>query len=151
MQADGTEEPQAVPVVAAPGGAVVPVLQITGDPYPVAAILAGNPENGYSPVNGNAIIEVFAVEPPTVAQLPNGRVLQLTNFRRSDTYQPGMSLDLQRVLFIASADPLGTNPSKQCQIFSIDRLGSDVRQVTFFNTSGGTRRNCEDYASPGCT
>jgi hypothetical protein len=151
VNADGTEEPKAVPVVALPGGAVVPVFQITGDPYPAVATLPGIPENGFSNVAGNVIIEVFVVEPPGTVQLPEGRVLQLTNFGRSDTYSPAMSVDWQRVLFNASDDPLGTNPSKQCQIFSIDRLGGDLRQLTFVTASGGTRRNCEDFTSPGCT
>ena len=151
VKADGREEPVAVPVVALPGGTVVPVLQITGDPYPAVATVPGIPENGFSNVAGNTILELFVVEPPGTAELPEGRVLQLTNFGRSDTYSPGLSIDWQRVLFHASDDPLGTNPSKQCQIFSIDRLGSDVRQLTFFDAADGQRRNCEDSASPGCT
>ena len=151
VAADGKEEPQAVPVVALPGGTVLPVFQITGLAYSIAATVPGVPENGPANFAGNTIIEVFVVEPPDTAQLPEGRVLQLTNYGRSDTYQPGMSADGQRVVFIASTNDLGTNPSNQCQMFSIDRLGNDLRQLTFFSSSGNTRRNCQDYASPGCT
>jgi len=150
VNADGTEEPVAVPVVALPGGAVVPVFQITGQAYPVTAKMPGIPEKGSGGgIVGNAISEVFVVEPPDSALLPEGRVLQLTNFRRSDTYLPHMSG--QHVLFNASTNGLGTNPSNQCQIFSIDRLGSDLRQLTFFSASGDTPRDCYDYRSPGCT
>ena len=151
VPADGTEEPQAVPVVALPGGGVVPVFQITGQPYAAEATLPGIPENGSSNLAGNMISEVFVIEPPDTAQLPGGRVLQLTKFGRSDTQQPAMSADGQRVVFVASTSKLGTNPSDQCQMFSIDRLGSDLRQLTFLSASGDTRRNCQDYASPGCT
>ena len=60
-------------------------------------------------------------------------VLQLTNFRRVDTLNPTLSADGQRVFFSASADPLGTNPTENCQIFSIDRTGGDLRQLTDFH------------------
>ena len=152
VAADGTEEPQPVQTVAL-GGAVVPVFQITGEAYPAAATVPGIPVGGPGGIAGNSITEVFVIEPPDTAQLPGGRVLQLTNYHRSDTYNPGMSNDGQRVLFQASANPteLGTNPSNQCQLFSIDRLGSDLRQLTFLPAAGDKRRNCQDYAAPGCT
>ena len=57
-------------------------------------------------------------------------LLQLTNFRRIDTRDGGVDVDSQHVYFSASADPRGTNSSENCQIFSIDRLGTDLRQLT---------------------
>jgi hypothetical protein len=37
---------------------------------------------------------------------------------------------------------LGTNPSGNCQVFSIDRLGSDLRQLTNFRESEHSRVGC---------
>ena len=151
VKADGTEEPRAVETVASPGGAVVPIFQITGAPYATAAIVPGIPENGTSYSAGNNISEAFVIEPPDSALLPEGRVLQLTNYGRSDTYFVRMGNDGQPVFFIASENPLGTNPSAQCQWFSIDRLGGNLRQLTFFDIVGDRRRNCQDTAAPGCS
>lgn len=66
---------------------------------------------------------------------PN-RLLQLTRFGRSDTH-PGPSLNTgNRVFFTASvdgsADGFGHNPQKACQLFSIDRFGGRLRQLTTF-------------------
>ena len=88
---------------------------------------------------------------PDAAQRLETRVLQLTNFGRSETGNARITTDRQRVLFYASADPLGTNPSNQCQWFSIDRLGGDLRQLTSFAAAGERGRNCEDLRAPGCT
>jgi hypothetical protein len=59
--------------------------------------------------------------------LDGERVLQLTNFRAAGT---NMSADGQRVFFHTAADPLGTNPCHDPNIFSTDRNGGDLRQVT---------------------
>lgn len=64
-------------------------------------------------------------------------VLQLTNFKRSDTFAqtyraPG------RVLFTASANPFGTNPDETCQVFSMSALGGGIHQLTRFHGGGGT-------------
>ena len=151
VKADGTEEPKPVQTLALPGGAVVPIFQITSEPYATAALVPGTPENGPSSIAGNNIIETFVIEPPESAVLPEGRVLQLTNYGRSDTYLVRMGIDGQHVFFVASENPLGTNPSEQCQWFSIDRLGGDLRQLTFFEMVGDRRRNCLDAAAPGCS
>jgi hypothetical protein len=60
------------------------------------------------------------------------RLLQLTNFRRPDTSRVFLTPDGRRAFLRASADPLGTNPSGTCQLFSIDTLGAHLRQVTHF-------------------
>lgn len=134
LNADGGPDgaPQAVPLVPLPGGTLVPVFEITGEP----SALFGE----FPPANGGDVIrEVFLVEPRGD---PSGepRVLQLTNYRRSDTFAPSMSLDRQRVFFISSADPLGTNPQQLRQWFSVDRLGGGLRQVTALERLGG--RDC---------
>ena len=151
VKADGTEEPAPVQTLALPDGAVVPILQITGAPYATAALVPGIPENGPSANVGNSISETFVIEPPDSALLPSGRVLQLTNYGRSDTYFQRMGIDGQHVFFVASENPLGTNPANQCQWFSIDRLGGDLRQLTLFEMVGDRHRNCQDAGAPGCS
>jgi hypothetical protein len=150
-KADGTAEPEPVQTVALPDGTLIPIFQITGEPYVTAAIVPGIPENGPSANAGNNISEAFVIEPPDSALLSGGRVLQLTNYGRSDTYFERMGIDGQHVFFVASENPLGTNPSEQCQWFSIDRLGGDLRQLTSFEMVGDRRRNCLDAAAPGCS
>ena len=59
-------------------------------------------------------------------------VLQLTTLGRSDTAGGSPTRDGQRVIFIASANPFETNPSHNCQLFSIGRLGAGLRQLTRF-------------------
>lgn len=142
VKADGTEEPRPVPVVALPSGALVPVFEITGaEPY--ASVIR-------VPVNGGIGQEAFVIEPGSVTLGREPRVLQLTNY--GDAGQARMTTDRQRVVFITQADPLGTNPSNQCQWFSIDRLGSALRQLTSF--SAGSEPACDcglpPCAAPGC-
>ena len=60
------------------------------------------------------------------------RLLQLTNFRREDTFKAFLTPDRTRAFFVASVD-LGTNPSKNCQMFSVDSFGAGMRQITFFD------------------
>jgi hypothetical protein len=80
--------------------------------------------------------------------------LQLTNFVRPDTAELGAfgSADGRSVFFSASADPFGTNPQYDCQLFSIGALGDDLRQLTFFKTPGGAT-DCLSAVRgyPGCT
>ncbi len=150
LNADGTPqgEPQAVQVVSFGEGVVIPIFEITGaEAYAFIAVVPGR-----TPVNGgSAIAEAFVVELPGATQRPDGRVLQVTNFGRSDTGRAGITTDSQHVLVYASADPLGTNPANQCEWFSVDRLGSDLQQLTSFSAVGERGRNCGDSGAPGCT
>jgi hypothetical protein len=134
VDVDGTQLGD-VPVVAVPGGQFVPVFEIVGGRW--AAIYVDLPGVPVNPIGDYAIREVFVVD--------SHDVLQLTNFRRSDTSSwPGFySARDERVYFTASADPFGTNPSENCQIFSIDPLSMDLRQVTFFRESAA-------HATNGC-
>ena len=79
--------------------------------------------------------------------------LQLTNFGRLDTGNHFLSSDGTRVFFDASADPFGSNPSETCQIFSIDALGTDLRQLTHFGTAERSAVGCRNAVleQPGCT
>ena len=56
----------------------------------------------------------------------------MTNFRRQDTLTALVDVNRDTVFFEASADPFGENPSQNCQLFSIDRLGANLRQLTNF-------------------
>ena len=94
--------------------------------------------------NGGVIQEVFDVD-------QSNNVLQLTNFRRTDTYTATVSADGQRVFFSAAADP-GTNPTENCQLFSIDRNGGDLRQLTDFHEGPRSTIGCSFGRKPsGCT
>ena len=75
---------------------------------------------------------------------------QLTNFGRPDTSGWFLSADHQRAFFTASANPRDTNPFENCQLFSIDALGSDLRQLTTFGTGQRSVRGCGSVAfGPG--
>ena len=82
--------------------------------------------------------------------IQDGRnLLQLTNFRRFDTRSQALSADGQHAFFIASADPLGTNPTGNCQLFSVNAFGARLRQLTYF-TEGLTAWGCSYGPAPGC-
>ena len=83
---------------------------------------------------GDTIAEVFLLD--------GQNVLQLTNFRRADTSFAELTPDGQRAIFAASADPFGRNPSGSCQIFSIDTLGTGLRQITHFSPPGNSVDGC---------
>jgi hypothetical protein len=129
-----------IPVVV-PGSQIVPNFVITG-PRPSANLflLPGVPVNAHS--SDEAIAEIFVVE--------GMNLLQLTNFRRFDTSQPLLAADRQRVFFVASADPLGGNPTANCQVFSIDRTGGDLQQVTTFKEGDLSMNGCLFGPPPGC-
>jgi len=120
-----------VPRVDLGGGHFIPVFQISGQDYSaLASALPGEPEN---PRGNQPVIEVFVIS--------GTDVLQMTNFRRTDTATSGAFYSKRegRVYFTASANPLGINPENTCQIFSIDPLGTDLRQLTFFETPTPSR------------
>lgn len=106
-------------------GSVVPIFAVTGARPNVTTLNPPGPAlNSSQPA---PIREVFLVD--------GTRLLQLTNFRRFDTgIYPTMRPGGQRVFFPASADPFGTNPGQECQLFSISRFGTHLRQLTFFRT-----------------
>jgi len=137
VKTDGTGlEP--VPVIALPGGGIIPNFTITSaEPLATGIVVPGE-----KPVNGPGTFGDVVGEIFTFATNPS-QVLQLTNFRRSDTYYAKLTADLRRVVFLASADPLGSNPANHCEVFSIDSLGSDLRQLT--NIGAGLPWNCDHF------
>jgi hypothetical protein len=131
---DNPTQLHVIPTFAEPGNArsIIEAFQITG-PQPTAHIMdvkgSAVNESELDPVTGipicapyNTILEAFVLD--------GERVLQLTNFRRCDTLGSTMSPDRDRIFFYATADPLGTNPCNARNVFSTDRNGGDLRQLT---------------------
>jgi hypothetical protein len=143
VKADGSEAPVARSVPGpVPGSRVVPELFITAAATGLfLAVLPGTPVNDI-PGAEPQILEIFAEH--------GTETLQLTSFRRSDTYSPLLDRDEQRALFLASADPSGSNPDQNCQLFSIDTLGGDLRQVTRFGEGMPSLGGCFAAYRPGC-
>jgi hypothetical protein len=103
--------------------------------------LPGTAENSYRGF-ASAISELFVVD---------GRnLIQLTNYRRWDTGAEFLSNDRRRVFFHGSADPLRKNPTANCQLFSVDTLGGDLRQVTSFSQGAQSANGCFFGPPPGC-
>jgi hypothetical protein len=88
--------------------------------------------------------------------LQQGRdILQVTSFGDSNTRPRFVSRNGRRVFFTTSANPLGTNPAKRCELFSMAPLGTDIRQITRFNWTDGVPptvdgNRCVDGPPPGC-
>jgi hypothetical protein len=61
---------------------------------------------------------------------------RLTNLRRGETTSAFLNVTGTRAFFLASADPLGTNPYRLCQMFSINARGRRLRHLT--DASGRT-------------
>jgi hypothetical protein len=99
----------------------------------------GMPAN---PSAGDTIAEVFFFD--------GEDVVQLTKFHRADTNTPNRTPDGQHVIFAASADPFGTNPSGACQLFSVGTLGAGLRQLTHFSQPEYSVNGCNTVLPPGC-
>jgi hypothetical protein len=149
VKTDGTGLTVASPVIALPGSELLTSFRITASELDAAVlILPGTPVNsGIGNSGAYDIQEVFDID-------RDNNILQLTNFRRVDTLTPTVSAD-GNVLFTASVNPpSGTNPAENCQVFSIDRTGGDLRQLTNFHEGPEgqeSRAGCSFYERPfGC-
>jgi hypothetical protein len=70
-------------------------------------------------------------------------LIQLTAFGRGDTaIEAVLSRNRQRALFTASANLGNNNPSENCQVFSVDALGGDMQQLTFFKEAEHSAAGC---------
>jgi len=134
-----------IPVIALEPGTLIPNFSIT-TPDPLVRALA---IPGRTPVNGPGIYGDLVREAFLFDTDPS-QVLQLTDYRRSDT-SGRLTADGQRVVVFASADPSGTNPAHNCEFFSMDRNAADVRQLTHIGE--GQNSNCDTYDGygRGCT
>jgi len=133
VQTDGTGL-KVPPLIALPGSQINPTFFITGD-RPTAVVLG---------IPGEAAHEAFLID--------GDNVLQLTSFHLPDTgVRPGV---VRETIFLtAAADPFGGNPSNNCQIFSVDRTGANLRQLTHFQETAHSRHGC-DFNLPigtGCS
>jgi WD40 repeat protein len=130
---------EAFSTAALPGSQLVPIFAITGNrPIAVPGFVPGVPSGPmYTNPPLTEVSELFVVDGPNV--------LQLTNFGRADTVSNGalVASDQAQVFFVASADPLRTNPLENCQLFSIDRDGADLRQLTNFGGNGHSQVGCD--------
>jgi hypothetical protein len=142
VNTDGTDLHVPLDPVPLPGSQLVPDFVITGEQIsPVLFFLQGTPENDSL---GAPIQEVFLLD--------GDAILQLTNFHRSDTYDPTLDADGEQVLFVAAADPVRANPYKNCQIFSVGRTGDGMRQLTSFGDATESKNGCEvGRPEGGCT
>jgi hypothetical protein len=119
--------------VALQGSQIDPRFVITGGrPAGISLTVPGLPVNPHN--WDQAVLEVFFYD-------GGQNLLQLTNFHRIDTWS-FLGDARQRVFFTSSADPLGTNPSNNCQIFSIASLGGDLRQLTQFHETEHATTPC---------
>jgi hypothetical protein len=109
-------------------------------------VIAGGGTNlmnlAFVDVDGSSFQEVFILD--------GKRLLQLTSFRRPDTGRRFITTDRRRVFFVGAADPLGTNPSGNCQLFSVSTLGTRMRQITAFGEREHSVNGCNFGPPPGC-
>jgi hypothetical protein len=145
VRRDGSGLMVVPPPAALPGSVTVPVFSIT---TPVGGSglwtfpVPGTPVN---PVPGfaSSVTELFLFD--------GANLLQLTNFGRSETGFGVTGTVLgEHVFFVASADPFQTNRSENCQIFSINRLGSDLHQLTQFGGAPHSDVGCTSVPGAGC-
>ena len=143
VKTDG-QDLRTVPVIAQ-GGLFVPVFTITGAQAIASATgVPGVPVHPVPPPPGSSVREIFLFD--------TDRSLQLTTFQRQDTQAGFLGADGGQVFFLASADPLGDNPSQSCQVFSIDRFGSELCQLTHFSQGTPFINVCGGIAAlPGCS
>jgi hypothetical protein len=139
MNPDGSDLKSVPPPVELPGSHVVATFGITGASVGRSAVALSRA--GVPPKNptgfGDPTAEIFLVD--------GKKILQLTNFQRVDTGFAALTPDGRHVIFVASADPFGTNPSGALQVFSIDTLGTHLRQLTHLSQPGN-----ECNTVPGC-
>ena len=125
--------------VTATGSHIIDEFGLTGGRGFVRTLeLPGTPVN-----QGPAIREVFLLD--------KKNLLQLTNFRRSDTLGLSQSVDGRRTFFYSAADPLKQNPTENCQLFSIDRVGGHLHQLTNFSDGPHSVAGCFGLSPPGCS
>jgi len=129
---DGSDLMRFTSTVVLPDAEISPIFTIReGVPSVTVFIL---PEDAQEGPPGR-ITEVLLID--------GENALQLTNFGRTDTGNPILSNDGLQVFFVASADPLGTNPTQNCQVFSIDPTGANLRQLTQFGEVEHSIAGCE--------
>jgi len=141
VRTDGTDLRALPSVIAIPGATVIPRFDVTKGGTHVAHVSIEGPPMDPNPIDPDHVREIFLFD--------HENALQLTNLRHYDTHLP--VLGHGRVFFISSADPLGTNPGRICQIFSTDLLASRLRQLTRFEEQGRPSPGCTYLLGAACT
>jgi hypothetical protein len=141
MRADGSDVEPVNPLPGPPGSHVIPNFAVTGSPTEIGTLELDRSTDLPQP---GLVNEIFVKE--------GTGLLQLTNFDRSDTEFTIPLRDRVHIVLGASADPLHENPWNTCQLFSIDRLGGHLRQLTHFDPGATAPGGCAGGgAPPGCT
>jgi hypothetical protein len=112
-----------------PGAQFIPTFGVTGGRINLLRVsLPGTP-------TGPPISQSGSIFPITEIFVRYGKkqLLQLTNYRRQDTFSAFLTPDRKRAVFLASADPVRTNPHGNCQLFSVNVRGGVPRQITHFD------------------
>ncbi|HXJ37593.1 MAG TPA: hypothetical protein VMS22_26495, partial [Candidatus Eisenbacteria bacterium] len=141
VRRDGSDFKPFEPPVAIPGAHLVADFHVSGLSREITSLALDTVTDTPQP---GPVREVFVRD--------GENVLQLTNIGRSDTiFSIGLGGGHQ-VLFATSGDPLRQNPTNTCQLFTIDRLGGHMRQLTRFHPDGTSPVGCfGGYAPPGCS
>ena len=131
VKTDGKRPEKELPFLILPGGGrVVSQFEVTG--ARPRSLYVGFPDR--PAVNGGSVSEVFLLD--------GKHLLQLSDFGRQDTDAFGSFVTRGRVLFPASVNR-GENLHEICQIFSVEMLGTHLRQVTHLPWDGRP-------STPGC-
>jgi hypothetical protein len=141
VRRDGSDLQPFEPPIVFPGAHLVPDFRLTGASKQVASLAL------------DAVTDLPLPGPVREVFIRDGKqVLQLTKIGRSDTQFARRLTGTHRVSFASSGDPLGQNPSNTCQLFTVDRLGGRMRQLTHFDPGATSPAGCLGGAvGPGCT
>lgn len=137
-----TEDIEAVSIEVTEGAQVGANFDVGGGGSSLVSIaLPGSPVDI---PNGKSFTEMFVID--------GKHLLQVTNFRRTDTGYGGKVIDRRRRrgYFTASPNHRNQNPSENCQLFSVDTLGTRLRQLTKFREAELSLNGCTHSSPPGC-
>jgi cysteine-rich repeat protein len=122
-----------------PGAEVIPTFGVTGGRIALLRVsLPGTPA-------GPPVAPVGSIFPITEVFVQYGKklLLQLTNYRRVDTFAGFLTPDGKRAVFMASADPVHMNPYGICQLFSVGVRAGVPRQITHLDSGArGPNAGC---------
>jgi hypothetical protein len=141
---DGKSPEKEIPPPAVVSGArIVPQFDVTGASANIVNVYFPD-RPAVDPLPGSAgVEELFLID--------GKNLVQLTNFGRSDTGNQGGFIARGRVFFTASANPTGENPAEICQLFSINKLGGDLRQLTHLPSDGRPFIGCNFAFDTACS
>jgi hypothetical protein len=122
-----------------PGAQLIPTFGVTGGRLELRRVsVPGEPQGPPVDPPGSTfpITDIYV-------QYGHNDLIQLTKYERIDTLVGFLTPDRKRAVFLASADPLGTNPLGTCQLFSVNVRGGALRQITHLDPGFPVPR-------PGC-